>query len=225
MSRSRHGLPDVLGQLGAQRDRDGGAGGAVGELGGPRSQAPLAHGNPERDAGQLGVAELDAGPDRAVVHDDLDARVQQGLVHPLALGRHFGVLGLGDHHHDLERGDRDRPDDALFVVVDLDGGGHGALDADAVAAHDRLGRLAVRTGHPDVHGVGVLVTELEDVPDLDAALDLQAVPAVDARVAGRDLAQVGPPGHADVALDVHAAQVGVVDVGAGEHPAPAAQPL
>ena len=151
--------------------------------------------------------------------------VEQRLVDPLPLGRHGRVLRLGDHHHDLERGDRDRPDDALVVVVDLDGGGHGALDADAVAAHDRLDRLAVRARHPDVHGVGVLVAELEDVPDLDAPLDLQAVPAVHARVAGRHLAQVGPPADADVALDVDAAQVGVVDVGAGGHAAPAAQRL
>src|SRR6185312_8548596 len=203
MSRSRHGLPDVLGHV-VQRDRDGGARGAVGEF---------------------GVAELDARPDLPVVHDDLGTGIEQRLVDLLSRGGHGGVLLLGDHHHDLERGDRDRPDDALVVVVDLDGRGHGALDADAVAAHDRLDRLAVRAGHPDIHGVGVLVAKLEDVPDLDAALYLQAVPAVDAGVAGCHLAQAGPPAHGDVALDVHAAQVGVVGVGAGEHAAPAAPRL
>ena len=57
------------------------------------------------------------------------------------------------------------------------------------------------------------------------ALHLQAVPAVDAAVPGGDLAQVGPPADADVTLDVDAAQVGVVDVGAGEHAASAAQRL
>src|SRR6476646_9756178 len=221
MSRSRHGLPDVLGHL-VQRDRHGGARSATGELGGPGGQAALAHRDPERDAGQFGVAELDARPDLPVVHDDLDARLEQGLVDLLPRSRQGGILLLGDHHHDLERGDRDRPDDALVVVVDLDGRGHGALDADAVAAHDRLDRLAVRAGHPDIHGVGVLVAKLEDVPDLDAALDLQAAPAVQAGVAGRHFAQVGPPAHGDVTLDVHAAQVGVVDVGAGDHATPAA---
>src|SRR6476469_3419965 len=72
MSRSRHSLPYVLGHL-VQRDRHGGARGAPGELGGPGGQAALAHRDPERDAGQFGVAELDARPDLPVVHDDLDA--------------------------------------------------------------------------------------------------------------------------------------------------------
>src|SRR5436305_13750077 len=116
---------------------------------------------------------------------------------------------MGDHHRDLERGDGDRPDDALVVVVHLDGGGHGALDADAVAAHDRLDRLAVRAGHPDVQSVGVLVAELEDVPDLDAALDLQAMPAVDAGVTGRQLTQAGPPADGDMPLDLDGPPAGV----------------
>src|SRR6202044_1899906 len=101
----------------------------------------------------------------------------------------------------------------------------GPFHADAEAAHDRLDRLAVRARHPDVQCVGVLVAELEDVAALDAALHLQAVPAVDTAVAGGDLAQVGPPADTDVALDVDTAQVGVVDVGAGEHAAAAAQGL
>src|SRR5579859_3426390 len=218
------GLADVRGQVG-ERDLDRGAGLALGELGGAGGQAALADGDPERDADQFGVAELHARPDRPVVHDDVDSGVGQGHVDLLPRFGHRGVVLLGDHDHDLERGHRDRPDDALGVVVDLDHGGHGAFDADAVAAHDRADRLAVRAGHADLHGLGVLGAELEDVADLDAALHLQAVPAVDAAVAGGDLAQVRPLADADVALDVHAAQVGVVDVGAGVHAAPAAPRL
>src|ERR1700722_19244065 len=218
------GLADLRGQVG-QRELGRGAGLALGELGGARVQAALADGDPERDPDQLGVAELDAGPARPVVHDDVHARVGQRHVDLLPRLGHRGVVLLGDHDHDLERGHRYRPQDALGVVVDLDDGGHGALDADAVAAHDRPDRLAVRAGHPALHGLGVLGAELEDVAALDAALPLQAVPAVDARVAHRDLAQVRPLADVDVALDVHAAQVGVVDVGAGVHAAPAAERL
>src|SRR5580704_10445561 len=218
------GLADVRGQVG-QRDLDRRAGLALGELGGARGQAALADGDPERDADQLGIAELHARPDRPVVHDDVDSGVAQGRVDLLPRLGHRGVVLLGDHHHHLERGHRDRPDDALGVVVDLDDGGHGAFDADAVAAHDRPDRLAVRAGHPDLHGLGVLGAELEDVADLDAALHLQAVPAVDALIAGGDLAQVRPLADVDVAFDVHAAQVGVIDVRAGVHAAPTAQRL
>ena len=142
----------MLGHL-VKRDRHGAAGGAVGELDRARGQAALAHRDPERDADQFGVAELDTRPDLPVIHDDLDADLEQRLVDLLPRGGHGGVVLLRDHHHDRERGHGDRPDDALVVVVDLDDRGHGALDADAVAAHDRLDRLAVRARHPDVHGV------------------------------------------------------------------------
>ncbi len=109
--------------------------------------------------------------------------------------------------------------------MDLDDRGHRPLDADAVAAHDRPDRLAVRAGHRDPDGVAELVAELEDVSDLDTPLRLQRVTADGARLARGDLAQVGPRADGDVPLDVDAAQVGVVGVGAGEHAPPAAQRL
>ena len=90
-----------------------------------------------------------------------------------------------------------------------------------------IGRTGLPSG-PDTlmpEGVAELVAELEDVADLDAALHLQRMTAVDARLARGDLAQVGPPADGDVPLDVDAAQVGVVDVGAGVHAAPPAQRL
>src|SRR5208282_4345981 len=118
---------------------------------------------------------------------------------------------------------RDRPDDALGIVMDLDGRSHRPFHADAVGAHDRPDRFAVRAGHADPDGVGELVAELEDVADLDAALHLERPPADDARLAGGGLAQVRPPADGDVPFDVDATQVRVVDVGAGVHAAPPAQ--
>src|ERR1039458_10682310 len=99
------------------------------------------------------------------------------------------------------------------------------LDADAVGPHDRPDRLAVRAGYRDPDGVAELVAELEDVADLDAPLRLDRVTADDARLARDDLAQVRPRPDGDVPLDVDAAQVSVVGVGAGEHAPPAAQRL
>jgi hypothetical protein len=55
------------------------------------------------------------------------------------------------------------------VVGHLDAGGHGAADADAVAAHDDLSRFCWVVEDREAHGVGVLGAELEDVADLDAA--------------------------------------------------------
>ena len=74
---------------------------------------------------------------------------------------------------DLVRRERHRPDDAVLVVVLLDGRGDDARDADAVAAH--LGRLLlavdVEEGH--AHGLRVLRAEEEDVADLDAPVALE----------------------------------------------------
>src|SRR5580704_9810641 len=70
--RVRDRLADVLGDL-VERDLDRLAGRAVGELGDAVGQAALADRHPERDADELGVAALDAGPDLAVVDDHVDA--------------------------------------------------------------------------------------------------------------------------------------------------------
>ena len=63
----------MLGYL-VQRNTDGDAGRAVGQLRVPGGQASLAHGDAERDADQFGVAELDAGPDLTVVDVIIDDR-------------------------------------------------------------------------------------------------------------------------------------------------------
>src|SRR5262249_20974737 len=61
----RHDVPDG--------DLDRLAGGARGDLDGAVGQATLAHGHPERDPGELRVAELDPGPLGPVVDDDVHA--------------------------------------------------------------------------------------------------------------------------------------------------------
>ena len=65
--------------------------------------------------------------------------------------------------------------------------------------------------------VGVLVAELEDVPDLDALDHLERVAAAGAGLPLLGGAQVGPLADADVARDVDAAQVHVVGVRPGRH--------
>jgi hypothetical protein len=206
----------VLGQV-VQGHRDRFAGCAVGQLGGPRGEAALADRDAEGDADQLGVAELHAHPVGPVIDDHVYPGAQQRLVGPLPRFGDHGVVLLRDDDDRLERRDRDRPDDALVVVVHLDARGHRALHADAVTAHDRLDRLAFRAEHGQLHRVGILVAELEDVPDLDALDHRQRVAAADAGLAFLGGAQVGPLADVDVAGDVHAAQVHVVGVRPGRH--------
>jgi tellurite resistance protein TerC len=80
------------------------AGRPPGDLHRTFGQATLAHGDPQRDAGQFGVAELHPGPLGPVVDDDLDAGRGELLVHRFARLGDLGVLGLGHGDHDAERG-------------------------------------------------------------------------------------------------------------------------
>ena len=61
-----------------------------------------------------------------------------------------------------------RPEDAGVVVEGLDDGADQARDADAVRPHVDGHLAAVGVGDHGVHGLGVLVSEIEDVADLDA---------------------------------------------------------
>ena len=58
-------------------------------------------------------------------------------------------------HHDLERRDWHRPDDAVVVVALLDRGGHCPSDAETVAAHDHRHALAPLVEVLAVHRFGV----------------------------------------------------------------------
>src|ERR1700733_5066115 len=107
-------LADVLGQV-VEGDGDRFAGRAVRELGRARREAALAYRDAERDADQLGVAELHAGPVRAVVDDHVHSGGEQRLVSLLPRRGDRGVVLLRDDDDRLERRDRGRPDGALFA--------------------------------------------------------------------------------------------------------------
>ena len=83
----------------------------------------------------------------------------------------------------IEGGDLRGPAQALVVAVGLGQRGHDAGHADAVGTHgDDLG-LAVLVKHGQAQCLGVLATQLEDVADLDAALQVEGTRAVGGQVA------------------------------------------
>ena len=75
------------------------------------------------------------------------------------------------------------PAQALVITVGLGQRRHHAGDADAVRAHgDDLG-LTVLVENSQAQGLGVLAAQLEDVADLDAALQVERARAVGSQVA------------------------------------------
>src|SRR6185503_19235600 len=88
--------------------------------------------HPRGDPNQIGVLELDAGSLVAVVEQRIDPVLLElgtDALGGLPQGR---VAGVHRNHVGTERCQRCRPHDAGGVVVLLDGGRHGASDADAV---------------------------------------------------------------------------------------------
>ena len=83
--------------------------------------------------------------------------------------------------------DSDRPFRAIFVPPDFHDGAHQAPYANAVAAHERhLGlALFIIVGH--AHGLGIFTAQLENVPDLDTALELEPALSVGGQVARLDI--------------------------------------
>ena len=133
------------------------------------------HRDPHGQADQVGVLELRR---RAARRGRRGARrrPRRSSSSYSALGRlpQRGVADVDRHDVRRVRRERHRPDDAVGVVVLLDGRGHRARDADAVAAHhDRL-LLAVGAQERRAHGLRVLRAEEEDVADLDAAVAREA---------------------------------------------------
>src|SRR5262245_2326415 len=90
--------------------------------------------------------------------------------------------------HDVNVGRRylGWPAQPELVVGLLADSGDGAGHPDTVRAHRDPDRLAVRAERIQRRRVGVLATELEDVPDFDAAVDGQHRSALRARVTGTD---------------------------------------
>jgi hypothetical protein len=115
----------------------------------------------------------------------------------------------------VEGGDAAGPREALLVVRLLGDGGDGAADADPVGPHRHPHRLAVGPEHVELEGVGVLLSELEDVADLDAAVDGEGRPAPGARVTAPDLGGGDGPVRLEVAAhhDVDLVATGLVGAG------------
>ena len=95
-----------------------------------------------------------------------------------------------------------------------------AGDADAVRAHRDRGELAVLVEHLEAERVGVLAAELEDVPDLDAACELDRTGAVGRRVAGAHVGGLDDAVGDEVAARDEVEHVLLVEVGAGDPPVP-----
>ena len=136
-----------------------------------------------RYADQLGVGELHARGDAgAVVDQDAEARPRASFSETSRASSVWralpaattwtsaGATSAGQH----------RP---LSSARLLGEGGDRAGDADAVGAHGHADRLAVLAEDVELEGVGVLAAQLEDVADLDGAVQLEAGAALRAGVA------------------------------------------
>src|SRR5476649_587996 len=180
------------------------------------SQTTVTDHDAVRNPDQLHVGELDtrAGLLVAIIEQHFETGGGQfGVQLVGCLANSFGFVAQG-HQRDLERCQRVAPDDAVLVVVLLDGSGHHARNTDAVAAHGQRHWLAVFTQDLAFQGFAVLGAELEDMPDFNAAFDFQGAFAVRARIASHYVAQICYGRNWQVSLPVHAEIVLVVDVGA-----------
>src|ERR671914_1065763 len=186
-------------------------------------EASLADRQAQRAAEQLRVGELLPRAAVAVVVEHVEALVAEVVVKPV---RHLaGLLPLLTERHelDVERGHRAGPRDSLLVGVLLDRGRHYARGPDAVRAHPDQLLLALLVEVAGAERLGVAGAELEDVAHLDRRLDLDRR-AVRAGVPLLHAPHVAPA-RLEVAARLHAAQVHVVLIAAGDEPVKAAQRL
>ena len=179
-------------------------------------EAAGADGDPQRDADQVGVLELAAGPLVPVVEQHFHPAGRQLLVKHFGGALDLGVVGIDHGHQDLEGGARQRPDDAVFVVVLLDGRRYRPADADSVAAHDQGALLSLVVEDGRRHRLRIFGAELEDMADLDPPPALQVSAAARAGVAANRLAQVGESRNGEVPAVVDAGVVSILFVGADD---------
>src|SRR5207253_8195072 len=119
------------------------------------------------------------------------------------------VLAADLRDHDLEWCDRDRPDDAGIVVTLFDSCRDCASDAESVAAHDHELPLARFVEVGAVHRLRIFRAELEDVSDLDAAVDFERGAAARTRIAGEDSREIAVLRLHKIAARIRAAEVRV----------------
>ena len=115
--------------------------------------------------------------------------------------------------HHVKRRDGGRPHDAPLVVVLLDGGRDHPGHTDPVAAHDQVDRTSFVVEHDRAHRLAVLVSELEDVPDLDSPADREGSGSVRTRVAVHRIAKIGDHRLGRVPSPAHTGEVRAVTVG------------
>ena len=183
----------------------------------PVSSAAIADDQPVRDPDELRIGEFHAGPRVAIVEQHVDAGGAEILVQLVGRAAHaLGFLVVDRHHDDVEGSQRLGPDDAVGIVILLDGRRDDAGHADAVAAHEHGDRLALLVEDGRLHGLAVELPELEDVADFDAARDLERAIAGRARIARHDVADVHGSRLGQIASPVHAGEVHVLLVGAAD---------
>ena len=83
----------------------------------------------------------------------------------------------------VEGGNLRGPAQTLVIAVRLSQGRHDAGDADAVGAHGHDLGLAILIEDGQAQGLGVLAAQLEDMADLDAALQVEGTRSVGGQVA------------------------------------------
>ena len=119
---------------------------------------------------QVHISKFAAGPFRTVVVQDFDARGVQ-LVVDIVTGRIAVIVAAAQiDQPDLEGRDRLRPDDALVVMAGFNDRANQPGYANSVGAHLH-GRLpAFRRRNNRAEGLGIFLTEKEDMADLDPAV-------------------------------------------------------
>ena len=139
----------------------------------PGGKSSLADHHTNGEADQVGVVELKARTCLAIVQQYVDPGRFEFV---MQFGREridSFLTSIQRTDHDLKRCDRHRPANSLVVVPGFDGSRHDSVHADAVAAHDHRIALAVGVEIGRVHRHRVLSAELEDMPNLDALLEVQ----------------------------------------------------
>src|SRR5690606_37911631 len=160
-------------------------------LQGAFSKPTIADVNAMWDTDQLHIREFDArtGLLVTVIKQNVEAGSGEFGVELVGCLANRFVLVFHWYQRDLEGCQGVRPENAAIIVVLLDRSGNHPGNADPIAAHGQGDRLAILTHDTAVHGLAVLGAKLEDMSNLDAALDHQRALAVRAWVASHHVAQ------------------------------------
>src|SRR5258708_25312050 len=180
----------------------------------PRGKASFPDDDPMRNSHELGIGKLDARAGVAIVQQYVDAGGIELLVQ--RIGRLLDerrLLVIDRHQDDLERRNRLRPENAVDIVILLDGRGNDPRDANSVTAHEHRQRLTLLVQHAGIHGGAVQLSELENMADFDPACDFQGASAGGTGVAALRIADIDGLRVLKVAPPVHAAEVHVFFVG------------